>query len=308
MTIYFIRAVDCGRIKIGYTDGDTPAMRLNGMRTGNPSELEVLTFCPGEMAREQELHGMLRTENVRGEWFTPSDRVASLVGYVQQFKTTEGWFPTISPIEISLGGFPRERQAVELDNIWRLVQLTPPEKRRLTNERAPFNELVERFWTPFVIPARLAVEHQFSGRPWGSYTETMWIDRFSATKPYLSRGAHATAGFIAAIDHDPVAVAAVWIQAALRDCAGKDEFGIPKLFPEASWLAEQAESVHRITYHHAVSETLPIGVVLPRRAVISASEFIRLTALTQAATAARYLALVDYVNGAYSSAERKNAA
>lgn len=42
--------------------------------------------------------------------------------------------------------------------------------------------------------------------------------------------------------------------------------------------------------------------------VISAGEFIRLTALTQAATAARYVALADYVNGAYSNVEESSAA
>jgi hypothetical protein len=309
VTIYFIRAVDCGRIKIGYTDAPTPDARLNGMRTGCPSELEILAFCPGPQEREQELHSILGRDNVRGEWFKPTKRVLSLVGYAKQFGTTDGWFTDLDPLKVALKrGGVRERHVAELDSIWSLVLKEPPEERRCLREGQSFEEIIARHWAPIAISSKLAVVHQCSGRAFGFCVETSWVDRFTDRPADVSRGATATAAEIAAADHNDLAVAAIWIQAALRHCLGRRQDLITGQIPEAPWLAREAERIHAVDYHAKVTETLPMDIGIPFRSVVSAAEFVTQVALVQAATSARFAIVADYTVGAYEPIESTRAA
>lgn len=308
VTIYFIRAVDCGRIKIGYTEAETPDARLNGMRTGCPSELEVVLFCPGPQEREQEIHRMLRREHVRGEWFLPSERVLSLIGYAKEFNTTDGWHNNLDPLEVALRGGGAQRTPIELDNIWTLVRRNPPEEQRGIRKGQSFEELVADNWRPIAIGQDLAVTRYCSGRRYGCDLETKWVDRVTERAAFVSRGVAETALEIAAADRDELAVAAVWVQAALRHCLGRRQDLIVGQIPEAEWLEGEAAKVRPVNYHQRTTETLPIDMALPFRAVLSAAEFIRHVALVQAATAARIAIMADYTVWAFEELEKSRAA
>ena len=69
MAIYFIRAVESNRVKIGYTAGN-PHKRLRAMQTGCPEKLKVEFFFR-EAGPDQEsyFHDMFKEQRVRGEWF-----------------------------------------------------------------------------------------------------------------------------------------------------------------------------------------------------------------------------------------------
>jgi hypothetical protein len=94
-------------------------------------------------------------------------------------------------------------------------------------------------------------------------------------------------------------VAAVWIQAALRQCAGRrnTDRELAKLLPLAEWLEDECYKVFPVEYHSWAAQTLPIAVEIPERAVLTVYEFVRLVALTQLATTARLCVGASYVRG-----------
>ncbi len=67
---YLIHSPDTGTVKIGVSV--EPEKRLGGVQTGNPHRLELLASISGD--RERELHEILKTDRLCGEWFTVTDR------------------------------------------------------------------------------------------------------------------------------------------------------------------------------------------------------------------------------------------
>lgn len=76
--IYFVRAVESGRIKIGYTAGD-PLARLLDLRTGSPEELRLIGTIPGGMSDEGDLHRRFAVSRLSGEWFIPSADIVRFI-------------------------------------------------------------------------------------------------------------------------------------------------------------------------------------------------------------------------------------
>lgn len=76
--VYFIQAVESGRIKIGYSS-NSGKRRLAEMSTGSPEQLEVLGEVPGDVAFERELHRRLRHSRLHGEWFELTPEVLEVL-------------------------------------------------------------------------------------------------------------------------------------------------------------------------------------------------------------------------------------
>lgn len=75
--IYFIRNGDSGGIKIGVSDD--PKTRLSSLQVGAENELELLCVINGDSNKEKELHQQFKTEQIRGEWFNPSERLLAFI-------------------------------------------------------------------------------------------------------------------------------------------------------------------------------------------------------------------------------------
>ena len=72
-------------IKIGYTDSESAQGRLKGIQTGNPFRLTVVHEMEGDLSDERDLHSILDTYRLTGEWFDstkiPSGLKDALVKY-----------------------------------------------------------------------------------------------------------------------------------------------------------------------------------------------------------------------------------
>lgn len=78
--IYFIEAVGCGRIKVGFTKGD-PAERCRSLQTGCPFPLRVIAVFRGSQRGESELHRQWAALRVAGnvEWFVDDPTIRSFI-------------------------------------------------------------------------------------------------------------------------------------------------------------------------------------------------------------------------------------
>lgn len=90
--IYFIRAKQSGRVKIGYTGGDG-ASRLAQLQTGSPEQLELLATIDGGLDVEKRFHELFDKCRVHGEWFQPT----------WQFRQALQWLQAGAPV---CGGKP----------------------------------------------------------------------------------------------------------------------------------------------------------------------------------------------------------
>ena len=80
--VYFIRAMESGNIKIGYTYD--PADRLKDLQVGSSEELKYMFVVPvscEEVAKslEYEFHTKFAHLNIRGEWFEPDKELIEFV-------------------------------------------------------------------------------------------------------------------------------------------------------------------------------------------------------------------------------------
>lgn len=67
--IYFIRCTVTGLVKIGYTSQETIADRLNQLKVGSPTKLEVIGAQQGSPSDERALHAFYGAKRSHGEWF-----------------------------------------------------------------------------------------------------------------------------------------------------------------------------------------------------------------------------------------------
>ncbi len=77
--VYFIRAVESGRIKIGHTKGSAEA-RLTNFLTGSPEPLELLGAVPQtDDLNEPGLHERFADARRHGEWFEPTEDLLQFI-------------------------------------------------------------------------------------------------------------------------------------------------------------------------------------------------------------------------------------
>jgi hypothetical protein len=75
--IYAILSTASGNIKFGITQ-DVNA-RLKGMQTSNSDDLTLICAVRGSQQNEWLLHKALREYRLRGEWYSPTPTVLSVV-------------------------------------------------------------------------------------------------------------------------------------------------------------------------------------------------------------------------------------
>lgn len=80
--VYFIRAVDSGRVKIGFTIGN-PWDRLDALQTGNHEPLRLHASIQGSPKKERALHERFHHIRERGEWFVPTPELVAYMDGVR---------------------------------------------------------------------------------------------------------------------------------------------------------------------------------------------------------------------------------
>ena len=75
--VYFLQAQSLGLIKIGTSSN--VSKRIAALQTASPDALTVLGCIPGDCEIERSLHARFAEERVRGEWFTPSERLVDFI-------------------------------------------------------------------------------------------------------------------------------------------------------------------------------------------------------------------------------------
>lgn len=78
--IYFVRCAATQHIKIGFAKD--PWKRLCMLRTGSPTQLDLVAMTEGGRPEERELHERFAQDRVRGEWFAPSPGLVGLVAHL----------------------------------------------------------------------------------------------------------------------------------------------------------------------------------------------------------------------------------
>jgi hypothetical protein len=75
--LVYIAGAGPNTVKIGFTTN--MRVRLKGLATGSPAEIEVLAVFPGTTADERELHQRFAKDHLRGEWFRLSAEIAEFI-------------------------------------------------------------------------------------------------------------------------------------------------------------------------------------------------------------------------------------
>jgi hypothetical protein len=82
VSVYFITCREIGYVKIGCAYD--PFSRLKTLQTAFPLELKVEALLKGSYKREKELHGLLATHRVRGEWFKICPEIEAIISEVEK--------------------------------------------------------------------------------------------------------------------------------------------------------------------------------------------------------------------------------
>lgn len=86
-SIYFIEDRQTKNVKIGTTVNLRE--RLQKLQVGNPNKLYVALEVKSDTLSEKAIHRALADTHIRGEWFRPSDRLASLMLFLESWKVEE---------------------------------------------------------------------------------------------------------------------------------------------------------------------------------------------------------------------------
>lgn len=81
--IYFLRAHESGRVKIGHTDRPV-ADRVRELQTGSPDRLSLIGTMRGDQRGERSLHARFAESREHGEWFRPTE---DLMGFIAMAAT-----------------------------------------------------------------------------------------------------------------------------------------------------------------------------------------------------------------------------
>jgi len=65
--IYFLKAEDTDRIKIGYSKN--VRNRLRSLKSESPVKLRLVTYIKGDIEKESEIHSRFERYRIGGEWF-----------------------------------------------------------------------------------------------------------------------------------------------------------------------------------------------------------------------------------------------
>ena len=102
-----------GPIKIGFSIN--VQSRLATLTIGSPVELDLLGFIAGSQQLERQLHGLLSSHRLRGEWFKPQHLVREVVNHIvtgdvfalaRWIEAQKALPPTVKPVNLPKIGFP----------------------------------------------------------------------------------------------------------------------------------------------------------------------------------------------------------
>lgn len=285
MTIYFIQS-DCGRVKVGYTDDSDPEARLRQLQTGSARKLTVLCYGAGSPRDERWLHRYLEADSVHGEWFTPSERLAKVIGYVEKFHRLTGFEKSDgdafawakSRVEEIREMFKPEEPLPDPDQEWlRRLQradreasaLPPPAKPTKTFDWFPeWRSAFGYGKTDLEFIEHTGPEYPSSGGSaewfWGSWQS--------------SSGLAETATMLERYVAEPKKSAAVWILACIQDLThSRRNERLPTLWsraPDVADLSEQLEAFVPARWHRAATAALPFPMRLPARCLLTVDDFV----------------------------------
>lgn len=77
--VYFVRVRPDGPIKIGFTGDPCPETRLGSLQVGCPWEIDLIGSAAGDLTDEHRLHARLEPYRMRGEWFSPHEKVLKAI-------------------------------------------------------------------------------------------------------------------------------------------------------------------------------------------------------------------------------------
>lgn len=103
MCVYFILSKKLNLVKIGCTTN--VSRRLEGLKTANPDDLEILLILPGYAEEERKLHEEFSRLRCHREWFRYEEPLVEFVKRAQKVSTE------------NLAGFHKE-SGKELKAIW----------------------------------------------------------------------------------------------------------------------------------------------------------------------------------------------
>lgn len=86
---YAIRSVAGGPIKLGRATN--VESRLASIQIGHPERLELVVAVRERDVTESQMHQAFAAERIRGEWFSPSPRLLSLLREVSAYRGP-GWY------------------------------------------------------------------------------------------------------------------------------------------------------------------------------------------------------------------------
>jgi hypothetical protein len=83
--VYFIGAIGCSRIKIGWTSRD-PTERLRQLQVASPFPLELLGCHPGTLQDEKDCHSAFAEARVmaNSEWFHAVPALLELIASLER--------------------------------------------------------------------------------------------------------------------------------------------------------------------------------------------------------------------------------
>ena len=89
--VYFIQAGRTQAFKIGKSDD--PQGRLDSLQTANPHKLKLVHTFKADNAStaDEELHRLLHSQRMAGEWFNVSKVQQQVIDSIQQFEQGQFW-------------------------------------------------------------------------------------------------------------------------------------------------------------------------------------------------------------------------
>ncbi|MGE4419997.1 MAG: GIY-YIG nuclease family protein [Sulfurimonas sp.] len=101
--VYFIKNIDTGRIKIGFSD--TPTKRLKELQTGNDNKLVLIKTIAGDKNKEASLHEMFSHLRSNGEWFDPDDELLQFIKETNTKSLDGKFFHTFKNNQVEWQGY-----------------------------------------------------------------------------------------------------------------------------------------------------------------------------------------------------------
>jgi hypothetical protein len=164
-SIYFIRASNSKRVKIGFTEGD-PQSRLSILQTGSPEPLVLIGSVPGTRQDECRLHERLRALNIGGEWFEENKELMDYIGSRCQPSADFGSPPLPLPLPVPKANTSSKTAEDTFD-------LSPPPDSSTVKEECP-SETIRRRWFREEFWIKGVVWAKIGGPP---ATEVSWLSK-----------------------------------------------------------------------------------------------------------------------------------